>query len=177
MNFLLNTNKKKIIVSILSMPALFFVLYQCIMVQSNIFERYSSFVIYPFLVVYHHCIDPIKKRVIRIHKADEFQQVIENLRNERDVLAAENIVLRASHLYAQETRDMLLFQERYNTLFACNAHILVRHFSDYAHYFLVDAGEQQGITVDMVAVYKNCLVGRVIEVYPWYSKVQLITDR
>jgi rod shape-determining protein MreC len=28
----------------------------------------------------------------------------------------------------------------------------------------------------MVAVYNSCLVGKVIEVYPWYCKVGLITD-
>ena len=28
----------------------------------------------------------------------------------------------------------------------------------------------------MIAVFKDCLVGRVVEVYPYYSKVILITD-
>ena len=28
----------------------------------------------------------------------------------------------------------------------------------------------------MIAVFKDCFLGRVVEVYPWYSKVLLITD-
>ncbi len=29
----------------------------------------------------------------------------------------------------------------------------------------------------MIAVYKGCLLGRVCEVYPWFSKLELITDK
>jgi rod shape-determining protein MreC len=42
---------------------------------------------------------------------------------------------------------------------------------------LIDAGSSKGVEKDMVVVYKHCLVGKVTEVYPWYSKVVAITDR
>jgi rod shape-determining protein MreC len=41
----------------------------------------------------------------------------------------------------------------------------------------IDRGASKGVQPNMVALYKNCLIGRVSEVYPSYSKVLLITDK
>ncbi|HVX01058.1 MAG TPA: rod shape-determining protein MreC, partial [Candidatus Babeliaceae bacterium] len=56
------------------------------------------------------------------------------------------------------------------------ADIILKQLTPEQQFFLVDAGSHKGITVGMVAVYKNCLVGKVTEVYPFYSKIVLITD-
>jgi len=56
-------------------------------------------------------------------------------------------------------------------------HIIFKHISEQAHYVLVNQGAAHGIETGMVAVYNNCLVGKVEEVYPWYCKVVAITDR
>ena len=53
--------------------------------------------------------------------------------------------------------------------------IIFKQFSD-EHFFLIDLGKHKDIVVNMAVVYKNCLVGKVVEVYPFYSKVLLITD-
>lgn len=54
--------------------------------------------------------------------------------------------------------------------------VIAKHFSDEKHFFFIEGGENIGVKVDMIAVYKNCLIGRVTEIFPYYSKVTLITD-
>jgi rod shape-determining protein MreC len=76
-----------------------------------------------------------------------------------------------------EIREIAAFNKRYSGKVAVIAQVLARQFSDESHFFLIDRGVQAGLEVDMVVVYKNCLIGRVVAVYPWYSKVLLITDR
>ena len=41
---------------------------------------------------------------------------------------------------------------------------------------MVDAGENFGIKKGMIALYNNNLIGKVTEVYPYYSKISLVTD-
>lgn len=96
---------------------------------------------------------------------------------ERDRLRAENIQLRAQQHQYESIKELIAFSKRYEV---CNAHVvtvLMRCFGPTEHFFLVDAGSRHGIKRDMIALYENCLVGRVVEVYPWYSKVLLITDK
>lgn len=77
--------------------------------------------------------------------------------------------------FSENTKEIRSFLDRYKTDTGRIAHVLVKNF-DGEHYFLIDAGSKQGIKRDMVAVYKDSLVGRVVEVYPSYCKVLLITD-
>jgi rod shape-determining protein MreC len=119
----------------------------------------------------------LKKKLQYFDDINALQNMLETVQQKYDEVMAENIALQAVNAYAQETEELRIYKQRYASFFIHTTQILARHFSDLAHYFLVEGGEKNGITIDMVAVYKNCLIGRVIEVYPWYSKVQLITDR
>ncbi len=87
----------------------------------------------------------------------------------------ELIALRAErHLY-EGTKELATFMERYN-IDGLRAHIMTKNIDENSHYYLVNAGSNAGIKKDMVAVYQHHLVGRVVDVYAWYSKVLLITD-
>ena len=79
--------------------------------------------------------------------------------------------------YDHDIKELADFKKRYEESHGHIAQILMKHFSDQSHFFLIDIGTRQGIKPDMVAVYKNCLIGKVAEVYPFYSKVVLITDK
>jgi len=139
-------------------------------------EHISSYIAYPALVVHCHAIDPVKIWFFQRKTMQKLTRELEEVCQERDTLLAENITLRASSGYVEDIAELITFKEQYEISYARVAQILVRHLSDQAHFFLIDAGTTHGIEVDMVAIYKNCLVGKIIEVYPWYSKVQLITD-
>jgi rod shape-determining protein MreC len=53
----------------------------------------------------------------------------------------------------------------------------MRSSDDAGQICWVDAGADHGICLNMIAVFKNNIVGRVIHVDPWYSKIALITDK
>lgn len=141
----------------------------------NISAHISACCVYPFLRLQSLFVAPLKDWWQHKHTIQDLERTLVHVHHECEVLRAENIALRAQHAYAQDIREVADYTKRYEQE-AHIAHIMMKHLSDQAHYFLVDMGARDGIHQDMVAVYKNCLVGRVTEVYPWYSKVQLITD-
>ena len=69
-----------------------------------------------------------------------------------------------------------MMRERYRYSDALGAKVMQRLLNDEQQVLLVDAGSRAGVTVGMVAVYNNCLVGKVSHVYPLYSKITLLTD-
>lgn len=76
-----------------------------------------------------------------------------------------------------ETKELRDFKARYTFEKMQIAQILARHFSDHSQYYYLDMGSNSGIETDMIVVYNNCLIGKVTEVYPWYCRVVLITDK
>ncbi len=140
-------------------------------------EHGSSYLLYPFLVLQSKVVDPIKVWFNTRKTYAELKTLLDQAQKERDELRAENIALRSGHIFADDIKELREFKKRYSDSDAHIAQILVRHVADQSHYYLIDVGSRQGIAPDMVAVYKNCLVGKVEQVYPWYSKVCLITDK
>lgn len=145
--------------------------------KTGIFEKVSSVVVYPFLVFHKKITAPITAFFVKSPTIKELEAQIKELSQERETLLADTIRLNASLNYVDATKELRMFAERYESENVLIAQILVKHLNDNGHYFLVDAGSKKGIEQDMVAVYKNCLLGRVIQVYPLYSKVVLITDQ
>jgi rod shape-determining protein MreC len=145
--------------------------------SSGTAERISSYLMYPILLSQQHIVAPIKSMFAQKKTVQELELQVKRLEIERDHLLATNIELQSSISYAQQTKELSDYRRLYNTDAAFIAQILVKNFSDQSHYFFVDGGSLKGVQPDMVAVYKNCLVGRVTQVYPHYSKVMLITDK
>jgi len=92
-------------------------------------------------------------------------------------LTAEVVALRGIRIHLDEVRELRRFRHRYETDWLLSAQVVARTISPEAHVIILDKGERHGVVRDMVAVYQNCLVGRVSDVYPWWCKVVLITDR
>ncbi len=157
--------------------SLFFSWYRINSLAPGFVERISSYFVYPVLHVQHVLIDQIKMWAQQRKRRANLEQELYTVRNECDALQAEIITLHSLRTYQEDIKELVTFKKRYNDDFVTIAHVLVRTLSQQEHYFLVDAGERDGIKPDMVAVYKNCLVGKVECVYPWYSRVRLITDK
>lgn len=107
--------------------------------------------------------------------ATQVLQDLEKVTHERDALLQELVTLKALERTVHDTQELRDFGKRYQTKDALVVPILLRNFSGQ-HFFLVDGGERSGIEHDMVALYKNTIIGKVVQVYPSYSKVLLITD-
>lgn len=154
-----------------------FVVYKIDLVSRAVIERAASFAVYPVLRIQEKMVQPVRDFFQKNKTHKEFEQAISRLQNERDSLLADNIRMQATFAHFQDIKEMLEFKEHYENYDARLVHVILRNISDQSHFFLVDKGSASGIKKNMVAVYKNGLIGRVEEVYPLYSKVMLITDR
>lgn len=138
-------------------------------------RQLSATILYPVLRVQKIVVEPIKNWSERRGTTQELHAIIDALRTEQNRLVAENIRLQSALAYCKDIDELVQFNKRY----AQKGHVtqvLLKHISNREHFFLVEGGFAHGIDKDMVATYKNNLIGRVVEVYPWYSKIQLITD-
>lgn len=140
-------------------------------------ENISSYIMYPLLLAQNKLVTPIKLYFEKQRTQQELEQLVRSLQSERDTVLAENIQLQAMLSYAEETKELAHFKKQFNDPNSLVVQVLVKHFSDQSHYFLIDKGSNSGVRPDMVAVFKNCLLGKVVEVFPHYSKVLLITDK
>lgn len=164
---------KKILFTTLIIGLFFFGLARFLGLGDNALENLVSRIAYPGLVAQKK----LKAIFLRApeHKPTELINDLQRSLEERDRLQRELIELKAYLRYAENTKELRAFTERYKTDKARIAQILLKNF-DGQQFCLVDAGAKQGVTPDSVAAWKDCLVGRVIEVYPMYSKVLLVGD-
>lgn len=135
-----------------------------------------SVLLYPFLVIENHIVYPVKQWFYWRQGVAELRVAAERFAKERDELLGQNIALQAQLDYVRDVAEVIDFKQRYEDT-ALTGAVLLKNFSPQEHFFLVGVGTSRGVKKDMVAVYKNNLIGRVSEVYPWFCKVVLITDK
>ena len=140
-------------------------------------ERAVSYIVYPLLVAQHKLVTPLKSYFQQRRTVTELGRLIAKVQADRDELISENISLHSLLSYALETEELVRYKKRYDDAHMILAQVLMKHYSEQSHYFLLDKGSHDGIEPDMIAVYKNCLLGKVIDVYPYYCKVVLVTDK
>ncbi len=150
--------------------------YRLLYVPTNYLQQGVSLILYPFIKLQQVVCQPIVSYVKKKKEMDLIQKQSTVLKEENEQLRSENIALQATLHYYNHAQEVINFKSKYTVQYARFAQIIMKHFSAYEHSYLIDCGSAHGVTVDMIAVYKNCLVGRVTHVYPYYSKVKLITD-
>jgi rod shape-determining protein MreC len=133
------------------------------------FATSASCIAYPLLKLNQWWIEPMKKSKNEIDDVDA-------LKRQNQLLHLQNVRLRAALSYAQKIKELVSFNKRYEGR-GHIAHVIAKNMTQDGHYFLIDGGSRQGIAKDMVVLYNNNLIGKIIEIYPWYSKVCLVTDR
>ena len=139
------------------------------------FSRGLSYVGYPFLRAHQTTIDFFSYWKQRLNTVSRLQYQLEHERKKNNLLQAQNIRLIASLARAEQTADL----NRYLRSFKKEgfvSKILAKSFQEKDHFFYVEGGTDQAIKKDMVVTYKNQIIGKIAAVYPWYSKVCLITD-
>lgn len=140
-------------------------------------EKTASYFVYPVLWMQHVLVSPVKNYFKTRKTIQELTQHLQIVQQERDRALFENVELHALCDYQADTAELIDFKKRYQLDGAITSQIIAKQFSDHGHYFLVDAGQNKGIVKDMVALYNNCIIGRVLHVYPWYSKIVLVSDK
>lgn len=168
--------KNSIAVSIIFVISAFFVCRYCYFFGVSTTSAISSCFIYPVLRIQQSLIEPIQQLLGNRMSFAELQEKYAALADERTQLMAENIALKSGNYYTRSIADLMVFKKRYEKTGERVVQVLARHLSAENQFFLVSAGSRHGVQKDMVALYGNCLIGRVAHVYPWYCKVYLITD-
>ncbi len=156
---------------------LFFVSSKIFLFKHGFLEQITGTINYPFLYVSNVISTPFKILLQKRNSYKELQINYSNIEEKNKKLLEENIKLKSSLHFAQNSRELLDFQKRYNIANTTFAKIITSNFSEEEHYFLVNKGSAQGIEKDMIAIYKFQVIGRVVQTYKWYSKILLITDQ
>lgn len=151
-------------------------LYWVLFFSPGSLEKLSSYIVYPLLIFQKNIVKPVHVFFERQKTVEELMQALKISQIECNTLLARSIELESMRLYHEQIKELVEYKQRYEVESAHLAQIILRQFSDQAQFILIDRGLNDGIKTNMVAVYKNCLIGRVAHVYPYYSKVVLLTD-
>ena len=137
--------------------------------------RLCSYVSYPMLYMHHSLIEPLSHWYTFNKSIAKLQDDYRSLESKYNLLLAQNIRLHAILSHIEQTKELRDYLKKYQKE-GMISRILSRSFQQNEHYFLIEGGDKQGVEKDDVVTYKNQLIGKVTDVYPWYSKVCLITD-
>ncbi len=138
--------------------------------------RYAvSIVSYPALFSNAYIVEPLIRSRNETKEYKALQAEVCHLKKEYETVQRQCVQLRAKLSYLNGIKEIKKFSKRYAEA-GIITKILARSFTSEGHYFLIDAGENESTLKDMVVLYNDTVVGKVVEVYPRHSKVCLVTD-
>lgn len=155
----------------------FFVVYHLFFYTESTLDTYASYITYPVIKISGAIAAPIRYFVKNGSYNTEIVALCEKLQTENQNLLLENIKLKALMNYAENSKELMEFQEKYKLDVAILARVMLKTLTIQEHSFVINRGSRDGVKPDMIAIYKFQLLGRVCQVFPCYSKVTLITDR
>lgn len=170
-------NIKKTIIIISSSLLILFLINKMFFFKKSFIEDIAANVSYPFLWLGETIAKPIEN--IFAQKKNYHKLLSNNilLKEKNENLLKENVSLQGTIHFDKKSQEILDFRKRYNLKDAIFANIITKNITENEHYFFIDRGKIHNIKKDMIAVYKFQIIGKIIDVFRWYSKVLLITDR
>lgn len=140
-------------------------------------ELTTSYLLYPVIKIQKKLTDPIHVYVSTKSDVAILHKDIEDLQEKNEDLQAKVIAMSSTINFENGSKEIREFAQKYDFSQQKLVQVLMRSFDDAGHFFWIDAGSNQGVNLNMIAVYKNNIIGRVIYVDPFYSKIGLITDK
>ena len=101
----------------------------------------------------------------------------ENLKKENMKLKIEKV--KEQEIYEENERLLKLLEMKENNIYKGSLKFARVSFSDINNLnnkIFIDLGSKDGIKIDMITVYGDYLVGKIIAVHDSYSEVELITN-
>ncbi|MBM17894.1 MAG: rod shape-determining protein MreC [Epsilonproteobacteria bacterium] len=154
-----------------------FIINRLFFFSPNIAEKTISCIVYPFLKIKTCIVYPFILATDYVHTVSGLQHKLHELENNYQLLQEKYIQQQGQQSFYKDTQELIDFAQRYKNHDKVLAQILVTSVGDCEDTIMIDAGATQGVQKDQVVVYKGIMIGRIVEVYPWYSKVALLTDR
>jgi rod shape-determining protein MreC len=144
---------------------------------SRVTHRMGSFFLHPLLRPYVFVQSLFHDFSGWIVSRKQLLAQLDELKNEQVQLISEVIELQALYDYKSDIEDMLVFKKRYKRFQAGVARqVLFIHQGTDEQFILIDGGSVDGVSKDMLLLVENNLVGRIEEVFPYYSKALLVSD-
>lgn len=144
--------------------------------QSGIVERVTAACIYPVIVLSGNVSAFMQNIAARKQSYQALQQQNEALKKSYEALQGAFIAFSRTANFTNDTQEILEFKKRFELHDAMLAKILMRTISPEEHSVIINRGARDGVKKDMVGIYKLQIVGKVVQVTDYYSKIQLITD-
>lgn len=146
-------------------------------VTQHFSQQILSVVAYPLLVGQAYVVQPLQNIWQNWQTLRGLQHKVQTLQAELAVLQSELIVEQAVNHHTSEVAEISAFKSRYLPERSQVVQIIARQLQPEQQVFYINYGQRDGAVENLVAVYNNCLVGKISTVYPFYSKVTLVTDR
>ncbi len=162
---------------LLSFFALIFLGYKILFLHHGAFERVTASITYPFIITSAYTVDMIESIGNYFHSYQTLACEHKRLKEKYNELLESVTITLGTQQYMEETDDLRDFKKRYQLSSSILGKIIVKRLSSQEQIILINKGSAHGIASDMIALYKLQIIGRVIEVYDYYCKVLLITDK
>lgn len=156
---------------------LLFIVNRTFFVSSGMMEQAVSCVMYPFLKIHTNIVRLRQHQSDHRKNVEELQQQLDLMSIEQTMLKARIAQFQAQQIFIEQSKELIEFAQRYDHEQTSMAKVLLCYHCPQEDVMFIEGGRNKGYSKDDIVVYKNALVGRIIELYPWYSKVALITDQ
>ena len=98
----------------------------------------------------------------------------ESLKAQIDELTIDNTILQQERYELTTLRELYQLDSQYEGYEKVGARIIAKDAGNWFHSFVIDKGEEDGISIDMNVIAGSGLVGRVVDVGPNWAKVTSI---
>ena len=167
----------KKIIAIVCLSWLLLVSFQRIFFHTPGFiDACCSYVAYPCIAVSSVLSEQVSNISSHAMSHKELEKKYHELQDEYQRTTAELAQIKACTYYFHAIQELVEFRSRYDQHDAIIGHVISKNITSDEHSMLIDRGEKDGVCPDMIAMFKTHIIGRVTEVFGWYSKITLITD-
>lgn len=167
---------RHIIIAIIFVCSLSMVLTWETRVTTSPIEQSITYVIIPFQKGITYFGDWLRSGIDFAKNIQELERLNSELTTEVNQLRYENKLLALDKLELERLRSLYDLDKRYADYPKIGARVIGKDPGNWYEVFIIDKGTDDGISVNMVVMAGNGLVGRIIEVGPNYSKVRSIID-
>ncbi len=172
-----SSKKKSLIIGISSTILFFFLLHAFLGHRVTLIDKVFSIAATPILWCHDRIVNPVYTKYQ--HYKDYQKLVAEKDFYKKQYVETQGKLIQhqAEYTFDQATDKLENFSKRYITNTGLLCRIVVQRLSDTEQIFVVNAGSAHGVTKNMIAIYGSTLLGKVADIYPYYSSIQLITDK
>ncbi len=160
------------------LSAIFIIFSSVFFINNHLFFVARSTVMYPFISLEYLIVSTFKDWSSYIESKKDLVAERDFYRNRSQEIQGALLALKAKTIFLDQNKELIEYKKQYeNSDDAKLARVILKHCDKDEYFFLINLGEKDGIEIDSPVVYKNCLLGKVIEVYYSFSKILLIVDR